>query len=359
MLGHDSDIDLVYYTRHSIPADIIAESYRIQRSLRLRDWRVLRMSGGDVKVIWTLSDGTDMQIDVFSAFTIDGTFYQFGNRNGRFDVEADLLPLGTIMLEGAEFPAPKHPEAMLAFVYGPHWRVPDPGFRYQDSPVGTRRLDHWFRGFRTEVPGWAGVFGSADRVPDGGSAFARWVEPQLGTGAKVVDLGAGTGRDAFWFGSLGHDVLAADFSLQALARIQARCAESGEERVVPELFNLNELRRTMHLTARLARDPHHLYARGLIGSLDAAARDNLLRLAGAVLRGGRSLFLEFSATVPGADLPLPEPAGLTRRFDADWLRREIEQHGGVVEFLEIGPGTDMFDQPDPAVARMRAVWPRP
>jgi SAM-dependent methyltransferase len=361
MLGHDSDVDLCYYSRFSTPADIIAESYRIQRQLRGLDWRVLRMSAGDVKVIWPLSDGRVAHIDVFSAFTISGTFYQFGNRNGVFDVDAHLLPLGTIALEGVEFPAPKHPEEMLSFIYGPRWRVPDPGFRYQDNPLGTRRLDGWFRGFRAEVPAWSSLFKGPgiDRVPTDPSSFARWVQPQLGAGAKVLELGAGTGRDAFWLASQGHRVMATDFSLPALTHLRHLRESRAESRVSVEMLVLNELRRVLPLTVALSRDPHHLYARGLIGSLDEAARDNLFRLAGAVLRGGQSLFLEFSALVPGQDLPLPEPTGLTRRFDPEWLRREIESRGGVVEFVEIGPGTDMFDQPDPAVARMRVTFPHP
>jgi SAM-dependent methyltransferase len=361
MLGHDSDVDLCYYSRHTSPADIIAESFRIQRELRSLGWRILRMSAADTKVLWELSDGTISHIDIFPAFTIDGTFYQFGNRNGSFDVDAHLLPLGTITLEGVEFPAPKHPQEMLAFVYGPHWRVPDPGFRYQDSPIGTRRLDGWFRGLRSEVSAWSGLFkgDAADRVPEGPSSFARWVEPQLGAGAAVVDVGAGTGRDALWLGAQGHRVLATDFSLPSMTRIKTRRDALGEDGVTAELFILNDTRRLLSLVVALSRDPHHLYARGLIGSLDAAARENLFRLAGAVLRGGQSLFLEFSAAVPGEDLPLPEPVGLTRRFDPQQLCREIEDRGGDVEFLEIGPGTDMFDQPDPAVARLRAVWRHP
>jgi SAM-dependent methyltransferase len=361
MLGHDSDVDLCYYTRHTAPVDIIRESYRIQRELRSLEWRVLRMSAGDIKVLWPLSDGRVAHIDVFSAFTINGTFYQFGNRNGVFDVDRHLLPLGTVTLEGVEFPAPRHPEEMLSFIYGPKWRVPDPGFRYQDNPVGTRRLDGWFRGIRTEVPGWARVYqGPAlERVPTGPSTFAGWVEPQLGAGTKVLELGAGTGRDAFWLASQGHPVLATDFSLPAMTHMRRRREELGVAGVTLENVVLNELRRVLSLAGPLSRDPHHLYARGLIGSLDEAARENLFRLASVVLRRGRSLFLEFSALVPGTDLPLPEPRPLTRRFDPEWLRGEIESHGGVVEFLEIGPGTDMFDQPDPAVARLRAVWPHP
>jgi hypothetical protein len=362
MLGHDSDVDLCYYSRHETPADIIRESYRIQRALRALDWRILRMSAGDLKVIWPLSDGRTAHIDIFSAFTINETFYQFGNRNGRFDVEANLLPLGTVELEGRTFPAPKRPEGMLAFIYGPRWQVPDPGFRYQDNPVGTRRLDGWFRGVRTEVPRWAPVYREPTlaRVPEGPSEFARWVEPQLGEGTKVVDLGAGTGRDTFWLAEQGHHVLAMDYSLPALSLLHRRREElDAFESVSIEMIVLNEGRRVLPLAAVLARDPRHVYARGLIGSLDEEARHHLFRLARVALRRGRAMFLEFSATTDDPEVPLPEPTGLTRRFDPEWLRGEIESYGGVVELLEVAPGTDMFDGPDPAVARMRVVWPHP
>jgi hypothetical protein len=72
------------------------------------------------------------------------------------------------------------------------------------------------------------------------------------------------------------------------------------------------------------------------------------------LRGGGSLFLEFSAD---PDLPAPEPAGLVRRLDPDVVQREIESAGGVVERIRVKPGVDMLDLPDPAVCRMRVTWP--
>ena len=40
MLGHDSDIDLAYVSPHTSPADVILESYGIERGLRALGWPV-------------------------------------------------------------------------------------------------------------------------------------------------------------------------------------------------------------------------------------------------------------------------------------------------------------------------------
>ena len=79
----------------------------------------------------------------------------------------------TITLEGVEFPAPADPEAMMVFLYGEHWRVPDPAFRYADPVEGVRRLDGWLRGFRTEQPRWNRWYlANGPEVPRKGSSFA-------------------------------------------------------------------------------------------------------------------------------------------------------------------------------------------
>ncbi|HWI42972.1 MAG TPA: class I SAM-dependent methyltransferase [Nocardioides sp.] len=364
MLAHDSDTDLCYLSPHSSPADIVRESYRITRVMRDRGWSLLRMSGGDIKLLLPLSDGRVCHIDVFVAFHVGETFFQLGNRSGRLPREA-IVPFSTIALHGHEFPAPRDPEAMLAFLYGPHWRTPDPSFRYADPPAGVRRLDGWLRGFRAEMGQWTELWNSPRRkaVPRLASPFARWVEPQLRGGA-VLDVGAGSGRDAVWFARRGHRAAAVDFSRGALGRIRAR-ARRAQLEVGAEQLILGELRSTLLHGTRLARDPHHLYARHLVGCLDDAALDQLWLLARMALRpaGGR-LFLEFQAASegPGASqVGAPgtrvEPEGLVRRVAPARIRAAIEASGGVVEHLSVAPGEDMFDLPDPAVCRVRAWWP--
>ena len=356
MIAHDSDTDVCYLSKHTSPADVIAESYRIERVLRRRGWTLLRMSGGDIKLLLPLERrptvphrrvrGVSSGRDVLPA---------------RQPQRAALGPRPSCRCPrsrctASTFRRRADPEAMLAFVYGPTWRVPDPSFRYTDPVAGVRRLDGWLRGFRTDMPKWTEFYatGRAQRLR-GSSTFARWVDRRIPPGEPIADIGCGVGRDALWFArKRGRPVRAYDFCRAARGGLGRRAAR----RRVPidvGMLILNELRTVLLTGAELAREPHHLYARQLLGCLDDDARANLWVLARMALRGGGSLFLEFSAD---PDLPAPAPDGLVRRLDADVVRREIEAAGGVVERVRIKPGVDMLDEPDPAVCRMRVTWPR-
>jgi SAM-dependent methyltransferase len=359
MIAHDSDTDVCYLSRHESPADIILESYKIERTMRGLGWNLLRMSGGDIKLLLPLSDGRVCHIDIFVAFYVRGTFYQLGNRSGHVPREV-ILPVSEIELEGFTFPAPADPEAMLAFLYGPSWRVPDPSFKYADPPAGVRRLDGWLRGFRSTMGRWTEFWTGpeSDAVPRRGSDFARWVADQVAEGDAVLDVGSGNGRDAVFFARRGMRVWAVDFSRGAI-RLGARRANRRELEIRSEQLILGELRHTLGFGARLARDPHHIYARELLGSLDAAARAQLWQLCAMGLRHDRRLFLQFAATEHGHlhGGAAPAPAGLQRRLDAEMVAAEIRASGGVIEHFEISPGDDLFDESDPAVCRIRATWP--
>ena len=366
MIAHDSDTDICYLSRQVSPAELILESYRIERALRGLGWNVLRMSGGDIKLLLPLGDGRQCHIDVFVAFHVAGTFYQLGNRSGRLP-ESAIVPFSTVTLHGHVFPAPADPEAMLEFVYGPGWRVPDPSFAYADPVAGVRRLDGWLRGFRTDMGRWTEFYRGPDveRVGRPGSAFARWVHRQLPRGAAVADLGAGTGRDSLHFARHGRPVVAYEFTRAARGTIRRRATHQGLA-VDVRMLLLGELRTVLAAGAELSRDPRHLYARQLLGCLDDAARANLWLLSRMALRGNQRLFLEFSALDPATELRVgpaaladPGPAGLVRRLDPELVRREIEAAGGRIDLEELGPGVDMLGDPDPLVCRLRVAWPRP
>lgn len=355
MLGHDCDTDVCYLSRHTDPVDVILESYRLERTMTRRGWRTVRMSGGDFKVVLTLVDGRTCYIDVFAAFTVGDTYYQLGNRSGHLPREA-VTPTSTIVLHGVEMPAPRDPEAMLAFVYGPDWRVPDPSFKFSDPVRGTRRLDGWLRGFRTELADWNRVYQGprSKEVPPGESGFARWVSARIRSNHGIADLGSGTGRDSTWFAQRGHPVLAYDLAPEARSLTRRALRRRGHPSPVRRLM-LNELRTVAVTGLEIATAPGrwNLYARHLIGAVDDDARRNLWRLARTALSEGGSLFLEFSA--PHPDAPA-QPQHLVRRIDPTVIAHEVVQHGGhVVERWE-GVGDDMFDQPDPAACRMQVTF---
>ncbi len=359
MIGTDCDADLCYLSAATTPVDVIAESYRVERAMLGRGWRTVRMSGGDFKVLLRLDDGRTCYVDVFVAFYLDGTFFQLGNRSGRLPREA-VLPTSTIVLEGVELPAPADPEAMLSFVYGPTWRVPDPAFHFTDPPEGVRRLDGWLRGQRDEVPGWNQLYRTrGGDVPTEASGFARWVQPRIGPADTVADLGCGLGRDAAFFAQQGHPVLAYDVSPDARTATARRLRRTGTGSVVRRLM-LGELRTVAVSGAEIATaaEHRHVYARGLVGCVDAESRRNLWRLARTALAGSSgSLFLELAASSRTVPLHAPAaPAGLLRRLDADEVVREIETYGGRVVAREQAPGEDLFDHPDPWTCRLQVTF---
>ncbi|MGA8210871.1 MAG: class I SAM-dependent methyltransferase, partial [Nocardioidaceae bacterium] len=197
MIGHDSDADVAYLSRHQHPFDVIRECTAATRRMRALGWRVVRMSGANFKVWVPLPDGRRVGIDVFGSFHLGDRFHVTGSLTGRLDRSA-LLPFGTVTLEGREIVAPARPEEVLAFTYGPDWRVPDPAFHFDHDPVDVRRMDAWFRASRRRFRFWQDFYKSpaARRVPTGPSRFAEWVDarlaatdPTAGPPAHLLDVG--------------------------------------------------------------------------------------------------------------------------------------------------------------------------
>lgn len=354
MIGHDSDADLAYLSACTTPAQVVLESYAMERELRRLGWRVVRMSGADLKLMHRLPDRRVVHIDVFGGFHVEGTYYQLGGRSGVLPASA-LTPASTVVLEGVELPAPADPEAVLAFLYGESWRVPDPAFQNDDPPGGLRRIEGWVRGVRHDVVPWNEYY-RAHRgdVPWKRSSFAAWAADRIPPTAPIADLGCGTGRDSAWFTRQGRPVLSYDISGTAVRQTKRRVLRSGGDPANVRTLALNDHRSALVAGAELARttEPVHLYARGLVGCLNDEALDNLVLIASMSLRRGGALMLEFSARRG----PAPVPSHLVERVGVDRVVAAIEARGGTVDLVEVGPGDDFLDRPDRKVARVVATW---
>ena len=97
-------------------------------------------------------------------------------------------------------------------------------------------MDAWFRGPRRRLRFWHDFYKSPDaaRVPTEPSGFARWTQQRLVDAGRsdstVLDVGAGTGRDAAYFAGQGRRVAALDFTTLGLRQTRRQRQQAGGTR---------------------------------------------------------------------------------------------------------------------------------
>lgn len=362
LIGHDSDADLGYVSAHDHPADVMLESFRLQRTLRGMGFQIMRYSGLAFKVTVRESDGSPRGLDVFGGFMRDGQLYLMGEVGHPF--QSDWIePRRTVTLEGREFPAPARPEHLLEAMYGPSWQVPDPAFQFETPRSTQRRLNGWFRGTRVGIQARWDRFTWSGNAPGPPSAFVTWVRRQEPDMATVIDLGCGTGGDAMWLARKGVRTWALDYFPRAF-RKAARRAMRRELPVTFQWANLSELRSVLVTGAQLAREPgpRVMLARHVADATDRAGRENLLRLARMVVRDSGRLYLQ----VQTARTPTSRRVGISP-LDLDRLIEQVHATGGSVleryDLDERADGADDTDEPassstGPTMSRLVIAWNR-
>lgn len=342
LIGHDSDADLGYVSRYDHPVDVICESFRLQRRLAESGLSVTRYSGLAFRVNLVESDGAMRGLDVFGGFLRDGRLYLMGEVGTSFREEW-VRPLSTVTLEGREYAAPAQPERLLEATYGPHWRTPDPAFKFETPESTVRRFDGWFRGTRGgRNLQWHRPKARKLQGPVRPSSLARQVrrsEPEIGT---FVDVGCGAGADAYWMATQGVPSRGLDFRPTHYRALATR-AEKSAMPVGYDWVNLNELRSALPAGAELSRlpGPRIMTARHILDAVDDSGRTNLLRLAEMTVRGSGRLHLQVARAGTGTRIPGTEGPGLLgpgrdnlRPLDIDSLIGEIEARRGQVESRE-------------------------
>lgn len=359
LIGFDNDIDLAYLSEFTDPADIIRESYAVERGLRAAGWVVRRGSGVRLNVRLVMPNGRLRFIDVYS-FGWVGDLLYMPSDVAIPATRAMMLPLGTTELVGRRLPAPADPEAILELTYGPGWRVPDPSFRYTPDLSVRQRFEGWYGGRLQFARKYWDQFASQSsaRVPKTPSPFALWVQERYPSTRPIVDVGCGNGRDAVWFAEQQRRAIGLDYVVSWVNVSRRRARERGLPAEF-RLFNLSELRHVLLLGAELSRldEPPDVYARLLLSTLHDDVRPHLWRVASMALRRGGRLFVEFRTPRDAMRYHVFEPGKPKRRYlSPRTVVAEIEQAGGHVIESVTGRGLARFEAEDPQVCRVVAAW---
>ena len=359
-IGHDSDVDLGYVSRHKHPLDVIRESYRLQRHLRERGYSIDRYSAAAFKVEVLEADGAVRGLDVFGGYFLNGRLYLMGEIGTPFE-EDWVFPLGTCTFAGRTLPAPARPEKLLEATYGPNWKVPDPAFHFATPRTTYRRLNGWFRGTRVNREIWDGRYRQLrENLPARRpSALARHVFNAEGTMARLVDVGAGRGADPLWFASKGVPALALDYSRGAANAVQRQADEEGLDLEVGWM-NLLELRSVLAQGARVARlpGPPTLLANHLIDATDQRGLEALTRFARMTLRTGGRMYADFETLRPGERPAPPGPRAATRPKNAERVLQTLRDSGAVIVHTTQVPTSDHTEGEgsERPVVRLVAEW---
>ena len=347
-LGHDSDADLGYVSSYATPAEMIRESFELQRQVTERGFATHRYSGGAFRIDVAEADGSVRGLDLFGGFFDAGRLYLLGEVGVPFE-HAWLYPLGSCTLMGREFPAPAHPDRLLEAMYGPNWRVPDPAYKFETPQPVIDRFNAWFRGTTVWRRDWEREFAltGGRRLRAGASGLARRLAEESAPGTHVLDVGAGRARDALWLARRGFPTTAYDYVPRG-ARGAMRVATADGLPLESRALNLTEWRSMLAETARLTRTegPRVILARHLLDATNQVGRDAFLRFARVALRGGGTLYADVW-TGEG------EPGFGLRPFDPDRLAELVELHGGSVLSRErLAPG----DKRSRGLGRVVARW---
>jgi hypothetical protein len=305
LIGHDSDADLGYLSRHTHPVDVILESFELQRQLARQGFQIVRYSGAAFKVLVTEPDGNKRGLDVFGGFLADGHLVLMGEIRTPFRREW-ILPLGTTTLEGRTLPAPADTDRFLTATYGESWRVPDPAFRFDVPRSTTDRLNDWFRGTNVHRADWdrryQPVRHQRPRIKPDVLAKRLYRDESAAPPDLVVDLGCGRGTNARWLARRGVRTLGLDFSARGYEFVE-RGARQQQLPLEFASMNLLEMRQVLGWGTRIARVPGRrvVLARHVFETLTPRGRDNFGRFCQMVCAGGGSLYLEFLSSAEPED----------------------------------------------------------
>lgn len=363
-IGHDHDFDAGYISNHTDPDKVVAEVVEIAEALSRHGYRV----ACKLSCIWVTDPKTNVTIDIFHTY-FDETgklLLPFGVCGVKPFMKSDFRGHVDIDLASRKVAAVADTEALVEYIYGPHWKIPNPGHnwnldRTEKFPQGYARPYHRWKIYWTDY-----YCHNPKALPP--SSFEGFVSRSGYLRRNVVDIGCGDGRDSFSLAAIRPTVIGIDNCSVAI--------EAATVRVPPPPkgalhFLLNLFRRrpilsfvhgditdpeTLESLLRAARPPRNkggltLYARFLLHAITRIQQDQFLECAARELQAGDTVAFEFRTD---QDEPLKKNRKLDgRRFiRPEAIERQMVELGFQVVEREEGTGFSPHLGEDPYLCRL-------
>jgi SAM-dependent methyltransferase/tetratricopeptide (TPR) repeat protein len=363
-IGHDNDFDTIYVSDRSTPQAVRAEfmavcGYLIDRGYSLR-----------VKAshTWVRARGTTHKLDIFFAWFDEAGHLQtsYGHHGPPVRRSPELFRFRQQRLGTLEVPVPHNAEAVLAQLYGPGWRQPDPGFSHQSQ---SRILHREFQLLPEETTDlhWRQFY--RDQRIDEPSSFATFVDQWLPGGRSVLEVGCGSGRDTVFLATRGHSVVGIDRCPRAIEvageearragiadRVRLEQIDVGDRDALDRFLAAAALPDADEASGRAAgHEELAVYLRFFLHAVTEATEDALLDRLVARFPAGFRLFAEFR-TVEDEALPKMHGDHYRRYLDEQRFAERLRTRWGFeIEHLEAGRGLSPYGDEDPHLARVIAA----
>lgn len=202
---------------------------------------------------------------------------------------------------------------------------------------------------------WNTFYAAAHRhIP---SQFCVCVATELVSDAVIVELGSGNGRDAFYFASRGHTIVATDLSEQAITSSQAAIIERGLDHaafIQSDLTDRVSLSRVVETARENGKNADLVfYSRFIMHSLDDEQELKFLSNLYEFMRQGERVYFEFRSS-EDAELDKIHKGHFRRYVDTDVFKDRLSNLGLTIEYSITGVGMAKYKTEDPVVSRIIA-----
>lgn len=355
LIKHDFDIDVIFCSEDG---KVPETCYQLTTYLTSYNAKLEIETNGQFKATVQI-DNESVKFEFFAGWTSGGKFYQYFAIPGTISADK-IFPLSEIMLEGASFPAPRDPVAVVEKIYGSNWVTPDPSFKYDLSSDDWAPFKFLFLSNMKKF--WEGYYATPEKqrvFASQPSAFAIEMESVLGAKSVIADFGCGNGRDSIHFAKRGHEVFSVDYSSSAIEYVQ-RVAEDEGVQLRSETLNVQSIGQVVLFAEKHRSTFDAVYARFFTHAIDDIALKNFFMVANEILRPNAQLHIEFRTRPEGTDeaayassLMYENGDHFRRLRSMQEMETLVKQAGFSITQSVVAHGLAVWKQEDPLVGRIK------